>query len=1340
MIIGCLVSYSCFEDPDAMATSNKFDLPSSSPEGSSYANGSRAYYAVSSLDRSGSLREAIENRTLPSQPNVSRSGSTLSHGDVVNLIQSLPFDLKQMAADQKFPRQGEIKRMITSALGISQDDALFGSVNVKSLPSSSQGEIRRVKAILSDGSNKASSRSKAFGEAALVVDKARQSSFLRKRSRSDVSFSERLNVAGPGERSVPGGSTPKMGSESHLTVSGFEVVPQKPDERGKSAVPSKRVRTSMVDMDVRASTLGRPIASQEKDKDMFRLVSGCNAIQPEEKCRTLATGTVEGWEKSKMRKKRSGIKSDISGSSASSKPPLDGERDLKWGIQQKPENDGRPRLSSSQGFRSALANGSAGVGKSEGTSQQSGLSNRSTRNDQDTGSPVVERRDRGSGLEKERTSLKAGSRSSPREENSAASPGPVLTTKMSASARAPRSSSGSLSKLSPNIPRQIETPEEFENSQSVNKLHSVNGLNRKRMASVRSPSPPVTHWVGQRPQKITRVARRTNFVPLVASHDEAPSVETSIASGSGADTGLGISRRSAANSPQQLKLKIDHISSTGLSESEESGAAENKGKDKVSKKSCDGDDKSGTSVQKITTQVLPSRKNKIGLDGDLGGGIRKQGRSGRGFASLRSTLTCGTEKPENGVTSKQMRSARLGSEKTESKAGRPPNKKLAERKAYMRQRVGTNSGSSDFAGESDDDHEELQAAANAALSTSNACSSTFWKQAEPVFRFVSDEDVAFLKQQILLAEGSLANIHGPSYGDPRSKGDVGSSLVPALQTHINEEACVSSINAMGLEDAERNIGVHDMIPLSMRMQAATIDIDEIEELCCSNHQYDNDYKLDEGFNSKENVTLENSLTVGSTASNGYRLNASRRYCDELGLDNLSQDLIADAYVGVSPHCESKENAPRVHCTVNEGVNYASMTLDEKILLELQSIGIFPELLPDLAPGEGDGISETITKLEGELSEQAIKSKKALLKLEKAVVEAKEVQERKFEQLAMDKLIGMAYEKYMAYWGPSASGGKSTGNKMAKRAALSFVKRVLSRCHKYENTGRSCFSEPSFKGLLAASQQKTLKIDGVREVGPANASIENAACPSEKNDSSGHISGLNFQCSQKMDGHDKYNSAAVSHSHLPEEASVKEDISTNRLKRRELLLDEVGASISLQGPSGLAGSLPGGVKGKRSERERDGKGHAREVLAKNGATPKVGRPALGSAKGERKTKSKPKQRTAQLSASVNSLLGQASGPPKATSSQAPRPSERPGNVNRKEGGESASRSAVNKSEAIDLSHLQLPEMDVLGGSDDLDDHGQDLGSWLNIEDDGLVDNDFMGLGIPMDDLSDLNMMV
>ena len=50
---------------------------------------------------------------------------------------------------------------------------------------------------------------------------------------------------------------------------------------------------------------------------------------------------------------------------------------------------------------------------------------------------------------------------------------------------------------------------------------------------------------------------------------------------------------------------------------------------------------------------------------------------------------------------------------------------------------------------------------------------------------------------------------------------------------------------------------------------------------------------------------------------------------------------------------------------------------------------------------------------------------------------------------------------------NASSGKSSSNKMAKQAALAFVKRTLNRCHKFEDTGKSFFSEPSFREIYSS---------------------------------------------------------------------------------------------------------------------------------------------------------------------------------------------------------------------------------------------------------------------------------
>lgn len=222
--------------------------------------------------------------------------------------------------------------------------------------------------------------------------------------------------------------------------------------------------------------------------------------------------------------------------------------------------------------------------------------------------------------------------------------------------------------------------------------------------------------------------------------------------------------------------------------------------------------------------------------------------------------------------------------------------------------------------------------------------------------------------------------------------------------------------------------------------------------------------------------------------------------------------------------------------------------------------------------------------------------------------------------------------------------------------------------------------------------------------------------------------------QNVDKHDISSDVLVS-----EQTTGKEDTWSNRVKKRELSLDDVGSPIGISSAQASMGNtLSSSAKGKRSERDRDGKGYNREVLSRNG-TAKIGRPSLSSnVKGERKSKTKPKQKTTQLSVSVNGLLGRITEQPKPATPSIPKSSEMTTSSNAK--GKDDFGLDVLDDQPIDLSHLQLPGMDVLGVPDDLDGQGQDLGSWLNIDDEGLQDHDFMGLEIPMDDLSDLNMMV
>ncbi|KAL4279494.1 hypothetical protein GQ457_03G046840 [Hibiscus cannabinus] len=239
------------------------------------------------------------------------------------------------------------------------------------------------------------------------------------------------------------------------------------------------------------------------------------------------------------------------------------------------------------------------------------------------------------------------------------------------------------------------------------------------------------------------------------------------------------------------------------------------------------------------------------------------------------------------------------------------------------------------------------------------------------------------------------------------------------------------------------------------------------------------------------------------------------------------------------------------------------------------------------------------------------------------------------------------------WGRNASGGKSSNNKMRKQAALAFAKRTLDQCHKFEDTGKSCFNEPMFRDMLLSG---FFLNDGESGKPCSNNSIRSLEA--------------------RNSGPNGDNYAVKSPDLLPP---------INQL----LLEDAVGGTSSAQ--SSIGSPLSSSTKGKRSERDREGKGHGREL------------------------KAKPKQKTTQPSVSVNGLLGKMSEQPK-TSSSVSKLSEITVNDNAREKDEFS--------------------LDVL---DDLQLPGQDLGSWLNIDDDGLQDHDFMGLEIPMDDLSDLNMM-
>ena len=178
----------------------------------------------------------------------------------------------------------------------------------------------------------------------------------------------------------------------------------------------------------------------------------------------------------------------------------------------------------------------------------------------------------------------------------------------------------------------------------------------------------------------------------------------------------------------------------------------------------------------------------------------------------------------------------------------------------------------------------------------------------------------------------------------------------------------------------------------------------------------------------------------------------------------------------------------------------------------------------------------------------------------------------------------------------------------------------------------------------------------------------------------------------------------------DQAFAKNGPILNRGKKKEVLLDDVGSNAAIRSTSSLGSNL-GGAKGKRSERDLGAK---------------AGRPSIANLRGERKTKSKPKQKAAHVSPHIVQ-------PSAGVSNKKREGLISPGSV---------LDSSKDGKDCLDLGSLPLPELDSIEELNVANEFGghQDLSSWLNFDEDGLQDHDSMGLEIPMDDLSELSMLL
>nr|GEW05294.1 hypothetical protein [Tanacetum cinerariifolium] len=127
-------------------------------------------------------------------------------------------------------------------------------------------------------------------------------------------------------------------------------------------------------------------------------------------------------------------------------------------------------------------------------------------------------------------------------------------------------------------------------------------------------------------------------------------------------------------------------------------------------------------------------------------------------------------------------------------------------------------------------------------------------------------------------------------------------------------------------------------------------------------------------------------------------------------------------------------------------------------MEIQSIGLSWELMVGalfyntlVGSGHGSKQPNALQKVDDDIDGLIRFRKTSVLdKLLKTTIEAKELQEKESKQDSVDK--------HTSCYGPNAPRGKSASTKLAKKQALATVKQTLERCHEFETTGKSSFTD------------------------------------------------------------------------------------------------------------------------------------------------------------------------------------------------------------------------------------------------------------------------------------------
>ncbi|KAG5533036.1 hypothetical protein RHGRI_027316 [Rhododendron griersonianum] len=1289
-----------------MAGNSRFELNlgSQQPEFvENYINRPRENYPGSSLGRSRSFREGGENRMCSSGVGAGGESGLLA-GILPPLPQCLMLEPIAMG-DQTYPRTGELRRVLGCSAGTASEENYFGATNPRPSPQVAVEELKRYRESIIDSNKKARGRSRKLDEHLQKLNKYFEVVNCKKQQSNEQSTHERS-----------GGLNLKMGTQIHRNPP--DLVTEKEEDWAKNVVPNKRVRTSLAE--TRAECRSNGFVRQPLVMAKDHMLKDSNASDlVEEKIRKLPTAG-EGWDK-KMKRKRSVGPAVMR--------PADTEGQSKRSVYHKGSNESGLQTCDARSFRSGSSSAINGSNKLDGNPLPAGSFARTMlKNGQEK---AILMRDFTAGSNKDKVLAKGNNKLHIREDNHIVSSSPVTKGKAS---RAPRCGSVTVAKSSPSTPRVSEAPENWEQPPSASKIHSIGGADicKRAMPSV-SSSPPMAQWVGQRPPKNSRT-RRANLVSPVSNHDDRQ-ISSAGCSPSDFSPGLNSSGMndqhpfsSMANGTQQFKVKLENGPSPArFSEGEESGAGESRLKEKVTVSDI-MEDKIVCDAQNGSPSVILAKKNKSVNKDEFTAGVRRQGRGGRGSSFSTSNISPLREKVESATTIKPLQSTRPGSDKHRSKAGRPV-KKVFDRKGFSRLGNIPHGGSPGFTGESDDDREELLAAANLARHASyDACSSSFWKKVEPIFASVSLQDRLDVSGQDEIS-GSETFCSG---------GIVDKSL----QNQIDSEESAKIVEfiykfqdfdpSYGKLESERRLS--KVTPLYQRVLSALIVEDEIEEV--EENSIERNMSLQYGTNDihrdaeprkRGRMEFEHGSTLGAqtwkqgtgngfVSCNGSDTSNRNTFLQHPPQNDLLQEESGFVYseVGVLAGLSGNDLVgPQMVLTNGCGISYSNsqyekMCIEEKLLLELQSIGLCLDAVPDLDDREEEGTNEEIVQLKNVLYQQIGKKKVCADKVYKSSPQGKEAEARELEQVAMDRLVELAYKKILATRGSIAS--KYGIPKVSKHVALAFAKRTIARCQAFEDSGTSCFSEQPLRDVLFAAPP-----------------LVNEAEPSTCDD----LGVGSFNEMAKQHDHHSGSLDALENSTNP---SNKGGRISNRWKKKEVLLDDVGDNSTLRPPSTLGSTLLGGVKGKRSERERDKDMSSRNTVA----TP--GQPLCRG-----KAKTKPKQKTAQLATSRNGCgnnITKIAHPVYPSGSSSGDLVANGGSKKREVGlmGPSAIRqdSLKETEEPMDFRNLQLPgidSIDELGVGNDIG-GPQDLFSWLNFDEDGLQDHDEEGLAIPMDDLSAL----